>query len=236
MMGGIGSRFGAQVPKQFIRINEVPVYRKILNLYNKAGLIDDVLIICNEKWLGKLKEELIQTKFNFRHEIIAGGMTRSGSIRNGVLRLKEENYDDDTVVLIHDATHPYLDIRAVGDLCTVLNTYEAATLVTHVWDTVYLSDEDQKAITLTLPREKIAVGASPEGFQLSLLKSFYLSETVDRYTSVGNFLSENGIQVKLVWTDICNLKITYPEDLELYLKSYKYFDEANDDEKKLHSN
>lgn len=223
MMAGSGTRFGSEVPKQFHEVNGVAIYKHILNMYANFDEIDEICLVCNSKWIFDISKNIVFCKKPIY--LVAGGDTRSESVRNAVIELTKKAIDSD-IILIHDATHPYIDkhsirlaIRKIAD-----KDVRAVTLASHVWDTVYLAD-DNDAIAETLPREKIAVGASPECFSFDLLKQVYVDrfDDVKKYTSVGNFIEKIGERVEIVWTNKINLKITYKEDFDLFKYGVNYF-------------
>lgn len=225
MMGGNGTRLGASVPKQFLEVNGRPIYQFVLDLYAKYSIVDRVVIINNSNWNNLLKKQLRSKNYPFEIDIVDGGASRSESIKNGVLfvnRVMQNNVD--FCVLIHDTTHPYLDSKATESLIDLIDgKYSAATLVTHVWDTVYQCEESH--ISETLKREGIGVGASPEAFKFSFLKKLFIDEVADinQYTSVGNYAQAKGEKIGIVWSSLTNLKITYPEDLNIFKLSSNYF-------------
>lgn len=228
MMGGSGTRLGTSIPKQFLEVNGLPIYKFILNLYNQSDLVDSVVIVNNEKWNKKVQEQLSSASYKFPIEIISGGTTRSESIKNAV-RFIDKTYQTNANILIHDATHPYLDVAATKRLLKLLESgNSAATLVTHVWDTVYLCD--QEVIAETLKRQNIGVGASPEGFSFGFLKEAFLNEAndINRFTSVGNYAQSLGMKIPVVWSTKINLKITYPDDLAIFQESINYFLDKKD--------
>lgn len=48
MMGGSGTRFGADIPKQYVEIDGVPVFAYILEKYSKMKEIDEVVAVPTE--------------------------------------------------------------------------------------------------------------------------------------------------------------------------------------------
>lgn len=225
MMGGSGTRLGAAIPKQFLEVNGRPIYQFVLDLYAKYSVVDRVVIINNSKWNDFLKNQLCRKKYPFDIDVVNGGTSRSESIKNGVLFVnKMMKNNADSCILIHDTTHPYLDSQATEELIALIEgKYSAATLVTHVWDTVYRCEESH--ISETLKRENIGVGASPEAFKFSFLKKLFIDEVADinQYTSVGNYAQAKGEKIGIVWSSLTNLKITYPEDLNIFKLSSNYF-------------
>lgn len=234
MMGGSGTRLGAALPKQFLRVAGKPIYQYILDLYAEATrnatlAIDHVVLVNNPSWRKHLEVELetYAVELPFPVAVVDGGSTRSESIRNGVAFMEKQLNAEDHI-LIHDATHPYLDVEATTELCRMLSGgLEAATLVTHVWDTVYRVEGN--VVAETLPRAQVAVGASPEGFTFGFLRESFLSLPIDinEFTSVGNYAQAIGMQIGVVWSSKVNLKITYPEDWELFRQAKSYFISSN---------
>ena len=70
-------------------------------------------------------------------------------------------------------------------------------------------------------------GASPEGFIYKDLCDIYFNATEDeleQMTSAGAIALSHNIPMKVISTDILNLKLTYPSDMELYkLLKNEYF-------------
>lgn len=218
MMGGIGSRMGTKKPKQFLEIEGIPVYQRVMNLYSQTESCDVLCLICNHLWIKYLRNQLKQVGLteNEKLVIVNGGATRSESVKNGILKIQEMGAKSEDVVLIHDATHMYLDFDSLLKLLKVLDTNSAATIATHVWDTVYLSDESGEVINATLNRKQIVVGASPEGFKFWLLRMLFTKKEIDinKYTSVGDLALKMGYDVKIIWSDFVNIKMTFPSDYE----------------------
>ena len=51
MMGGKGTRLGADRPKQYIEIDGIPIFHYILKSYNQLDGIDEIIIVSNEMWI-----------------------------------------------------------------------------------------------------------------------------------------------------------------------------------------
>lgn len=223
MMGGSGTRMGGEIPKQLLEVNNTSVYQFILNLYNMQNIIDEVVLISNSDWTEHVKKQLNKKEYKFPINIIDGGRTRAESIKNGVLFLDERKNGWNGIVLIHDVTHPYLDVSAVSQLLSILDKSSSATIVTHIWDTVY--DCDNEFVNNTLKRERIGVGASPEGFRFDFLRKIFTDKNMDinKFTCVGNHVQSIGEKLAIVWSPVINLKITYPDDFEIFKESQQYF-------------
>ena len=114
MMAGSGVRFGADIPKQFIRIKDKPIFSYILRGYNACEDIDKIVVVTHADWIDYVEEWKATLGAEKVHNVVAGGATRSESVRNGLSEVSTFASADD-VVLIHDATHPYVDVKGNGN-------------------------------------------------------------------------------------------------------------------------
>lgn len=216
MMGGVGSRFGADRPKQFVKVNENPVFLYILEELNKLEYIEGIVVVCHESWINYVNEN-IGKRLKKVLNVVAGGDCRSMSVYNGLKEIKKYADDKDNV-LIHDATHPHLDKKKLPELVEKVNEFGAATMCTSIYDTCYIKNKDG-FIEKIIDRKTIAVGASPECFKFGIIFPIYdnaSEEELENMTSAGAILVNNGKKMATVESDLLNLKITYPEDMELF--------------------
>ena len=217
MMGGSGTRFGADIPKQFVEVEGQPVFSYVLDKYDRFTKIDSIVMVCHAEWVDYADEWAAKLKISKYAGTVAGGATRSHSVLNGLAKLSEYAADDD-IVLIHDATHPYLDEGATADAIRAAIEYGAATLGQKQYDTVYRTDSAGNLVDV-VPREEIVSGASPELFTFGPIYDIYSKasdEELAAFTSAGAIALANGIPMKVVPTDFVNLKITYKHDMVLF--------------------
>ena len=216
MMGGSGTRMGAGIPKQYIEIEGKPVFWYIVRGYAKMPEIDNICIVSHVDWIPFVKEAIADIEFGGRLLVTAGGEIRSQSIRNG-LRAVESFSADTDVVMMHDATHPYVDQEGTLAVIEAVKAYGGATLGACQYDTCYQMDGDGMLVKV-IPRQEIVSGASPEAFRFGDLKEIYFGADDDELasmTSAGAIALAHHISMKVVPTRTLNLKLTYPEDLEL---------------------
>lgn len=225
MMGGSGTRFGADRPKQYTMLDGKPIFAYILEAYQKLPDIDRTVIVTNGAWVDFVEEWVDRMP---RKEIICvtvGGASRSESVLNGLKAASAFASDDDNV-LIHDATHPYVDVEGTRKIVEALKEYGGATLGACQYDTCYQMDENQ-VIEKVIPRQKLVSGASPEAFHFGDIFRIYSTSTqaeLDAMTSAGAIALANGITMKVIPANVLNLKITYPGDMELFKKlCHTYF-------------
>ena len=77
MMGGSGTRLGADRPKQYIEIDGIPIFFYILRSYNQLDCIDEIIIVSNEMWIDYVQKwvdslELKKQRFNNKFVLYEG--------------------------------------------------------------------------------------------------------------------------------------------------------------------
>ena len=217
MMGGSGTRFGADIPKQFVEVEGQPVFSYVMDKYDRFNEVDSIVLVCHSDWVDYAAEWAKKLGIAKYVDTVAGGATRSESVLNGLSRLAAFAEDED-VVLIHDATHPYLDEGSTAIAIAATKEYGAATLGRKQFDTVYRTDLDGNLVEV-VPREEIVSGASPELFKFGPIYRIYKqtsSADLELFTSAGAIALANDIPMKVVPTDFVNLKITYRHEVELF--------------------
>lgn len=224
MMGGHGSRFGSDIPKQFTMIENIPLFAYIVRKLSKQECINGIVIVVNPVWYDFTIEWIEKLDIGNIISVVVGGTTRSASVFNG-LKALEDIADDQDIVLMHDATHPYVDQNGTIEVIKMIQEYGAATLVSLNYDTTYLTDDGNNIVEV-VPRKNIVVGASPEGFKYKQIYNIYANATeadMETMTSVGAIAMKYNIPIKVVPTSILNLKITYPEDMKVLMALYKSY-------------
>ena len=232
MMGGSGTRFGADRPKQFVEIKGKPIFSYILAGLNKAKVIDRIIVVVHADWVQYVQEWTTSLKADKVFAVIPGGNTRSESVRNGLLKAHEIASAND-VVMMHDATHPYVDEQGIEELVAAVNEFGGATLGQRQFDTCYLVDSND-ILTSVVPRQFVVSGASPEAFRFADIYKIYNNaskEELENMTSAGAIALAHGIKMKVCTLNTLNLKITYKRDMELLERLIDtYFFEENKNE------
>ena len=226
MMGGSGTRFGADRPKQYTLIDDVPVFAYILKACEKVPEIDHIVVVSHKDWTDYVQEWKDKLGISKLSHIVCGGSSRSESVLNGLSAIKEEAAADD-VVLLHDATHPYVDAEGTRAVIEGVRKYGGATLGACQYDTVYRMNAETKLLEEVVPRQEIVSGASPEAFRFGDIYPIYRDasqEELDAMTSAGAIALAHHIPMVVVPANVINLKITYPGDMDVFKKLvHNYF-------------
>lgn len=219
MMGGSGTRFGAQRPKQYTLIDEKPLFSYIVQKAAQVDCIDRLVVVSHKDWLDYVREWCAKIVKNKPFDVTEGGENRSESVLNGLKCIAPHAQNND-VIMMHDATHPYLDEDGVRQLIDAVNEFGGATLASKNYDTVYRTNT-HGFLEKVEQRELIVAGASPEAFRFGDIYSIYKNATPEelaQMTSAGAIALAHDIPMKVIPTTVLNLKITYPEDMGLFLK------------------
>ena len=218
MMGGTGTRFGADRPKQYTLIHDRPLFSYILKRLDRYDKVDSIVIVTHADWFEYAEEWSAKALKHVKFHVVCGGENRSQSVRNGLNKLKEYAGDQD-VVMIHDATHPYVDEKGMDGIIEAVKEFGGATLAARNYDTVYRIDENGFLANVE-PRQFIVAGASPEAFRFGDIYAIYhdsSDEELSTMTSAGAIALAHSIPMKAIDAGVLNLKITYHNDMELFL-------------------
>jgi 2-C-methyl-D-erythritol 4-phosphate cytidylyltransferase len=144
--------------------------------------------------------------------LYCGGATRRDSVLNGLVACAADAQADDWM-LVHDAARPCLardDLRRLID--TLKDGDEGGILATRVSDTLKRGD-DADAIVGTEPRDGLWQAQTPQMFRYgALLRALRAAPHV---TDEASALEQAGHRPRLVAGSRRNIKVTYPEDLQM---------------------
>ena len=224
MMAGRGNRMGADRPKQYLEVDGIPVFAYILYAYWKTTRIDQMILVITPEWREYTEGWVQRLKMDVPCLITAGAEERSLSLLNGVTAAGEIAADED-ILLIHDATHPYVDEMGLDEVIRATRDVGAATLAQSEYDTVYRRNGNM--LQEVLPRQEVVSGASPEAFCFGIIARAIQEEGdagLRQKTSAGALALAHRIPMAVVESHVLNLKLTYPGDFQLMEKlMHTYF-------------
>jgi 2-C-methyl-D-erythritol 4-phosphate cytidylyltransferase len=135
-------------------------------------------------------------------------------VYNGLLAARDAISGDDWV-LVHDAARPCLSAAAIDRLIREVGEDEAGGLLAvPVADTLKRSDGDDR-VTATERREGLWQAQTPQMFRYGFLVEALRRAGPAAITDEAGAIEKMGLKPKLVMGEPRNLKVTYPQDLEL---------------------
>jgi 2-C-methyl-D-erythritol 4-phosphate cytidylyltransferase len=148
--------------------------------------------------------------------LLEGGENRQKSVANALAGVEA---DPDDVILVHDAVRPFVSPQMIHDVIEAAKKYGAAIVGVPAVDTIKQVERTPEGalIKATIPREKIVMAQTPQGFRYAVLKKAFDEAAGDGFigTDEASLVERSGHPVAVVMGSAQNIKITTPGDLEL---------------------
>ncbi|MBE0621914.1 MAG: 2-C-methyl-D-erythritol 4-phosphate cytidylyltransferase [Burkholderiales bacterium] len=208
---GAGERMGSDKPKQYLKLLGRPLLYHSVKALLAKDRIDTVFVV-----LAPADGEFKKYDWSEFGERVAplycGGATRHDSVLNGLVAASSVVSPDDWI-LVHDAARPCLGQSELQRMLDALSKDEVGGILgVPVADTLKRADTAGR-IQATEPREHLWQAQTPQMFRHGLLLQA-LSRSA-KLTDEAGAIEALGMQPKLVQGSHTNLKVTYPEDLQL---------------------
>ena len=171
LAGGVGSRMGADIPKQFLEVNGRPVIVHTIMNFQKHPEISGIVVVCIDEWMDYLNDIVEKYQLTKVEGVVAGGATVHDSTRNGLYSLKNKISDGDYVI-IHDSARPVLPAKAIDEMITVAHEHGNASLAIPCHETVIYTD-DQKSGVEQLDRSKLMRVQTPQAYEYGFIRRLY---------------------------------------------------------------
>ena len=219
--GGSGNRMGQDIPKQFIHVDGCPIIIHTMQCFQKHPDIDAIAVVCLKGWDTVLKAYANQFNITKLKWIFPGGKTGMESIHNGIYGLREEQCDDEDLVLIHDSIRPLLSQDIISSNIAVCKAYGYAITGIQCREAILKSDDGFVSST-SIPRDTLIHTQTPQTFRLGNIIAVHedakAKGITDSVASCTLIAEVGGRDMHIVPGSEKNIKITTVEDIEI-LKS-----------------
>jgi 2-C-methyl-D-erythritol 4-phosphate cytidylyltransferase len=203
---GRGERLGADLPKAFVKLGELPLLAESMRRLDESGWIDAIVIAAPPDWEEPailLAEEIGADKVR---AVVTGGVTRADSVRTAVAEIP----DDALVVLVHDAARPLLPEDVLERvLVPISEGWDGIVPGLPLSDTVKRVRDD--AVVETVAREGLWTVQTPQAFPTASFREALAAG--GEATDCAGLVEARGGRVKVVRGDQRLLKVTSREDL-----------------------
>lgn len=215
---GLGTRMGADTPKQFLELDGVPLIIFALRRLAACAAITDFFISTRAEDIVSVQDRVAKSGLGRPARVVHGGDTRQQSVANALAQVDPAT----EIVLVHDAVRPFVTTEQINRVISEARSRGAAILGIPAIDTVKevkraSLPEDVALITATIPRERIVLAQTPQAFTYPLLRDAFRKAQQDDVTASDEaaLVERFGHDVFVVLGSERNLKITRPADMEL---------------------
>ena len=215
---GLGTRMGAETPKQFMELDRVPILAHTLRRISSCECVDEIIVATRTSQVERLEEHVRRENFPQPVRVVRGGDSRQESVEAALDHVP----NDTEMVLVHDAVRPFVTREQILRVIEEARRCHAAILGIPAMDTVKevkraSLPQDVALITATIPRERVVLAQTPQVFATTLLKEAFRRAKADGITASdeAGLVERLGHEVRVVQGSERNIKITKPADLEL---------------------
>lgn len=223
LAGGVGSRVGADIPKQYVEVGGKPILMYCLEQFQKHERIDDILIAVSEPWIPYVEQWVQRCGIHKVRAVITGGSSRQHSAMNGLRYMKEQGYEEDSRVLIHDAARPGVSRELIDRILDGMEGAYGVLPVLPMKDAIYIS-KTGTTVDGICDRSELFAGQAPEMFHFGKFYELNKNLTDSQLSEIrgcSELLSRNGLPVNLVPGDENVYKITTQADLDRFIQETK---------------
>lgn len=229
LAGGIGSRLGAGIPKQFVEVFGKPVIVYTIEKFNNHPEIDTIEVVCVEDYLDKLRLLVNHYHLDKVKFIVKGGADFQHSVINGITGLNEYASEDD-IILVHWAASPFISNDEISDAIRVCKDKGNCIAAYPAYLLYGLKSDDGLCTVEGIDRDSFMIMNAPQCFKYGYVKVLYeeaertgMLEKVEPHTTT--LMYAMGRKIYFSKGNQNSIKITTKEDLEMfkgYLLAQKY--------------
>ena len=200
LAGGRGERANSKVPKQFIKLEDKYLFEYPLESFERSNIFEHIVLVVPEDW-----GDFVKARVSTGIHVIAGGNTRSESVRNALNFL--EKFKPDFVV-IHDVSRPFLKLSLLRRIVKSVLEKGAVTAALSCVDAMVELEN-----FAYVNRERFVRIQTPQAFRYDIIKKAH--EKRKNWKDDTQPVVECGFSVEFVEGDPFCFKVTYEEDIEL---------------------
>lgn len=196
LAGGVGSRYGGNVPKQYCFIGDREVISFAIDEAKKCANIDKVLVVCDKAYQDRISKQ-------YDVEVCDGGENRNLSVESALQYIKNK-YKCNKIIFL-DSARPLIKAQYIDDCIQKLNEYDCVITTQKIVDSLGRYGE------LYVNREDYYLIQTPEAFKFQVFCQ-YFDKSSDK-TALCQFMPH----AESIYQNFGlkqNFKITYQGDLE----------------------
>lgn len=216
---GMGTRMGQDIPKQFMHVENKPLIIHTMEAFQRHPSIDAIVVVTLPAWTDVLKAYAAQFNITKLKLVVPGGATGQESIYNGLMAIKEEMTEDDTIVMIHDGNRCLVSSEIISDSLATFKAHGSAVAAIPCVEAVFRSSDNGLSSTLSIPREQLFRTQTPHTYKLKKLLWAHEEAQKRNITNTAascTLMQQLGETVYFSKGSEENLKITTVDDMMIF--------------------
>ena len=216
LAGGVGTRMGQCIPKQYIDIEGKPVLMHTLEKFQACEKVDHITIVADLEWRDQIHVWLEQYGITKFLDFATPGVNRPESIFSGLTVCKSYARDEKDVVVIHDAARALVTTKLISEMLDALEGYDGCMAYLPLKDAIFFS-ETGSTVDEVVDRNKLFSAQTPECFYLLPFWDINNRSTPEvRALMMGNYelAHRYGWKIHPYPGDENNFKLTTPGDVD----------------------
>lgn len=197
----------SDIPKQFMLLNGKPLMMHTIEAFYHSDIQPEIILVLSNTYHDYWDELCRKYTFTIPHKLVNSGAERFYSVKNGI-----ESISDEGIISIHDAVRPLVS----NDL--ICKTYREAEETGCSVAAIKSKDsirQKQGNTTVSLNRDEVFLVQTPQVFNSLILNRAYQQDYNHEFTDDASVVERSGIPINLTEGDVKNIKITFPEDMQL---------------------
>ena len=226
---GKGTRMGADIPKQFLKIDGKPIIVHTIELFQYHELIDQIYVVTLKEYMEHMERLMQEYRLNKITRITKGGDSAQESIYNGLKLIEYDHKEDNPVVLLHDGVRPFVEPDVITRNINGVKQNGNAITCIPAYETVLISNDGNKVDDTTI-RKQTFIAQAPQSFYLNDILNAHeeIRKSPNGYEKMVDactIMNTLGRQTHLVEGNRGNIKVTTPEDVFTF-KGFLQFRES----------
>ena len=186
---GRGSRFGGDLPKQFLKIGEKTVLERAIEPFQDHPAVDGIIVAASEEYLEHCRR--LCSRFDKTEAVVCGGEQRQDSVFACLERV------EDGLVMVHDGARPSVTQDVIDRVIDGAYNHGASVPCVPVKDTIRQMKDSGGLLSATLDRSSLFCVQTPQGFHTQILKRAYEKAKTDGFVGANRRaeeLEQNGYE------------------------------------------
>jgi 2-C-methyl-D-erythritol 4-phosphate cytidylyltransferase len=205
--GGSGARMKHDLPKQFIRLQGIPVLMHTISVFYTYYPAMELIVALPPQYMDYWRELCTDCHFETEYRLVSGGITRFDTVKNSLAAVQNKG-----LIAIHDGVRPLVSHEVI-DRCFAMSAEKGSAIpCIPVSESLRIEKDDQ---SYPVDRSQYRLIQTPQVFRWEIIKKAYDQECLPEFTDDAGVVEKAGFVVHLVEGNPENIKITTPSDLKI---------------------